>query len=449
MVADNLAQPSLIELSAAVRPPIPSTVSAETPKEDALGLLKLAAEIEHALMVQYLYAAWSLPFDDAHPNESTARQTILEIAVQEMLHLLSVQNLLLALGGVSQLHLGRDAIRAGSNFNPLPLLLERLDHSSLAKYIVAEMPAEIPDPALRNRVEALRNEAQTAAGVDVNQVGAIYSALHWIFQDSDADMPTLGLGLMDGYRAGWHLQPSDFQAPEVIDEFSAIRDAWHAGQADRLLEVVKTPADGLKLLRSISEQGEGFGPGIDSHFERFLEILDAMEGAALKPLALPNSPYASHSPPGDVSAGTQIVNPYTRAWCDWFDVRYNMLWLDIGHALSTPASDALRDELISLAFSGMVTGLSQMAELVLKLPLDAVGGACAGPPFGLLYPSLPDLSGFKQRHLELLQMEHDIANKLQAFPELINDEEASSLFDRYMRSGGIHERRRSLINQLP
>jgi Ferritin-like len=74
----------------------------------AVFLLHTAAEIEHALMVQYLYAAFSLgepPFQG--PNvPSTAqtlvnrwRGTILGIAKEEMGHLITVQNLLRFIGG--------------------------------------------------------------------------------------------------------------------------------------------------------------------------------------------------------------------------------------------------------------------------------------------------------------------------------------------------------------
>jgi hypothetical protein len=38
----------------------PRIADAATPKDDAIGLLKLAAEVEHALLVQYLYAASSI-----------------------------------------------------------------------------------------------------------------------------------------------------------------------------------------------------------------------------------------------------------------------------------------------------------------------------------------------------------------------------------------------------
>ena len=40
--------------------PIPSVKDAASPKEELVMLLKIAAEVEHALMVQYLYAAYSV-----------------------------------------------------------------------------------------------------------------------------------------------------------------------------------------------------------------------------------------------------------------------------------------------------------------------------------------------------------------------------------------------------
>ena len=66
-------------------------------------LLHLGAEIEHALMVEYLYAAYSLGGDQiphAHrPMVQRWQTNILNVAREEMGHLLTVQNLLCLLGG--------------------------------------------------------------------------------------------------------------------------------------------------------------------------------------------------------------------------------------------------------------------------------------------------------------------------------------------------------------
>ena len=74
----------------------------------AVFLLHTAAEIEHALMAQYLYAAYSLADADftgaAVPADAAARTarwraTITAIAREEMAHLLTEQNLLRFIGG--------------------------------------------------------------------------------------------------------------------------------------------------------------------------------------------------------------------------------------------------------------------------------------------------------------------------------------------------------------
>jgi hypothetical protein len=68
----------------------------------------------------------------------------------------------------------------------LPLVLEPLSHTALAKFVVVERPANIADDALRSRVAAL--EAEVAArGVDPNPVYALYAAIRWIFQAGDTD----------------------------------------------------------------------------------------------------------------------------------------------------------------------------------------------------------------------------------------------------------------------
>ena len=65
-------------------------------------LLHIAAEIEHGLMVEYLYAAYSLGGEVAarHADQVRGwRDVILTVAREEMGHLITVQNLLLLIGG--------------------------------------------------------------------------------------------------------------------------------------------------------------------------------------------------------------------------------------------------------------------------------------------------------------------------------------------------------------
>src|SRR5262245_3758362 len=67
------------------------------PRDEAVFLLHTGAEIEHALLVQYLYAAYSLKSPQEVPPEHAPkvqawRKTLLGIAREEMGHLITVQN---------------------------------------------------------------------------------------------------------------------------------------------------------------------------------------------------------------------------------------------------------------------------------------------------------------------------------------------------------------------
>ena len=65
-------------------------------RDEVIFLLHTAAEIEHSLLAQYLYSAYSL---NNQGKQQDWREMILQIAREEMAHLLSVQNLLRVLGG--------------------------------------------------------------------------------------------------------------------------------------------------------------------------------------------------------------------------------------------------------------------------------------------------------------------------------------------------------------
>ena len=109
-------------------------------------LLTIAAQIEHSLMVQYLYAAYSLGGsqtpEDQRGRVAAWRQVILGIAKEEMGHLATVQNVLKFLG--APLALDREDYPWDSQLAPYPFILERLTRASLAKYIVAESPETWP-----------------------------------------------------------------------------------------------------------------------------------------------------------------------------------------------------------------------------------------------------------------------------------------------------------------
>src|SRR6266487_3152506 len=96
-------------------PLVPPELSA---RDYILLLLHVGAEIEHSLMVQYLYSAYSLggPQVPAAEREKVRgwQEAILGIAKEEMGHLLTVQNVLRLLGGA--LNLDREDFPWDSEF---------------------------------------------------------------------------------------------------------------------------------------------------------------------------------------------------------------------------------------------------------------------------------------------------------------------------------------------
>jgi len=112
---------------------LPDLSGFPTPREKAIRLLQTAAAVEHSLLVQYLYAGYSFSL----PNRD-----ILNIAIEEMSHLMTVQNLLKLIGAEPDLSRQDFGPPAGDEVRlfPFNLNLEPLTNVSLAKYVVAESP---------------------------------------------------------------------------------------------------------------------------------------------------------------------------------------------------------------------------------------------------------------------------------------------------------------------
>jgi len=120
---------------------------------------------------------------------------IVKIAREEMGHLITVQNPILAVGG--QPYFGRDgyptAPVAGHIF-PIAMAYEPLGVTSLAKSVVVEGPPleQLTDPALRARLDKVTAVIKSLPGEPINHAGAIYVAPYWMFK-KDNIAPLAGL----------------------------------------------------------------------------------------------------------------------------------------------------------------------------------------------------------------------------------------------------------------
>ncbi|MGK5543272.1 ferritin-like domain-containing protein [Streptomyces sp. URMC 127] len=379
-------------------------------------LLRVASEIEHSLMVQYLFAAYSLGGpqvpEGLRKDVRRWQEVILGIAKEEMGHLLTVQNLLVALGG--PVNLGREDYPWGTDFYPFPFTLRRLTRQSLARYICAESPLDWTG----EEAERIRRLAAGEQDVPVNRVGALYERLSAILRDRSRIPETAFQASTLPYQASWDEWGRGYRRGQRARDSGNVPEAQ---SPDLLILRVYSRDSALSALRNIGEQGEalpapdspdGEDPRNPSHFNRFLRIFRELErvdpadqDAVARPVA--ENPRTDHRLNEETVALTSAltagpgqprpeVNPIThREAADWghlFNLRYRMLLTDLAHAfrlvgpLDNGATLTARGSLIHRAF-GEMYNLRAISGALLRLPLDAenASGLLAGPPFEMPY----------------------------------------------------------------
>jgi ferritin-like protein len=386
------------------------------PRDEAVFLLNLAAEVEHALMVQYLFAAYSL----REPGQLAAnqaalvrawREAITMVAREEMGHLITVQNLLRCLG--APLSLARDEFPVNSGFYPFAFRLERAGKNSIAKYAFAEMPtaaiAEGVDGMTAAEVADITRRAdEDNTGQPVNRVGKLYERLMAVVRS---------------------LPVSDFSVSSVSRQ--AQFDEWGLAQHDLLIFPVGTRTQALAALSRIAEQGEGpltaaAAANPESHFQRFVSIYRQIpdDGSWQPAIPVVENPNVRTAAAGQPNPG-EITQPEARLWAQLFNARYRRLLMTLQHALAieAPAPTGLdatpRGLLISWSF-GEMYHLRSLANLLTRLPTTADPGQRekAGAPFEM--PSsltLPPLEADRWRlQSTMLQSAGLIVASLTALP---------------------------------
>jgi len=368
------------------------TANKATAREEAVELLHAAAEVEHSLLVQYLYAAYSLPL----PDDTTRSRLIAQIAHQEMGHLMTVQNLLLAVGG--PIYFDRQDRSPNPGDDPIPFRLEPLSLDALSKYIAAEMPAlgKIPDPEERAQVENIRRHAEEICGVGVHRVGALYVKIYWLFQSTDQPEGPLQLPNDGSLQSGFHLDARDFADPTITANFQAQPNDWGVSPTVNpgfYIDPVSSRAEALAALHRIMVQGEGWEAGEDTHYRRFLRLYRTFSGSA-SPVPVPVNPTAGEPLLDPIQEENRISNPLSQNFAYLFNVRYRFLLALLIHAMIRPRNDASalrQDYLLPWGRTEMRRFLRGLAELLVRLPRRNPSDVLhAAPTFELGTTTLPE-----------------------------------------------------------
>lgn len=391
--------------SAAAVLPEPAEMPFEVPaqfngKDYITLLLHVDAEIEHGLMLQYLYSAYSIGglgigeiyWERVH----SWKNIILGIAKEEMGHFISVQNVLKIIG--APLNFGRESYPWDVPFYPFPFTLERFTLKSLAKYVYAEAPADWLNGNDPIAIEI--NESVHAQASDPHTVGALFKVLLQLIQDPEV-IPDEAF------------QPGTYPYQAKFDEWGrgyagggrgSTGNSEFTKSPDVLVAPLLSRDDAYNALCEIAEQGEGEevdDAGTPSHFKRFLFIyedfkailaetdgdFDPAYNVATNPYAgKPNDAGSASNQPADEMEQNVITSLDAILWANLFDIRYRLLLNFLNHSFllddgnNNIGSFTPRGLIINSTF-GEMYNLRSLATILVQTPLAADSKLMTGPPF--------------------------------------------------------------------
>ena len=372
-------------------------VSGASPENELVDLLRTAAEIEHGLMLQYLYGMYSA-------TNPIIAGILRGIAIEEMGHFICVQNLLLSCGQAPHLGYGK---WTDTQFRPFPFKLEPVSRHSLAKYTIVEQPDDRHiDPAQRADLGRISEDALLSAGQHVGpfRVGLLYAKIYWLLRPSDEELADPTMEPWSGFPVKEIAAAPEHAGRHVREGFiinasarNAVGRHWKGNHDTVIVKTIVDRPGALALVAEVSAQGEGFGVTPDGHFDRFVE---AWRNAS-KPgdLARPSPIDPSYGPPqADPPTGDEITSPIGILFARVSDCLYEVILLATALYFLLPEAVApqVRAKPARAAILAMRDCLKRAASAFNGTPLRAGGStkdAVCGLSFSVaptaIAPSLP------------------------------------------------------------
>jgi hypothetical protein len=345
-------------------------------------LLTEATQLEHMIMCQYLYAAFSLKRDPAEgltAEQAAAterwRQVLLGIAIEEMLHLALVCNLMSAIGAAPTFT--RPNFPQRSAYFPPSVQLDLLPFgaAALTHFLYLERPEGMERMDAAGFVPTAPRHAPVESGEvmprtqDFLTVGHLYRAIEQGIRDLAGRLGERAL-FVGPPRA--QATPEMFRWPELI----AVTDLASAQQA----------------IDTIIEQGEGArGDWQAAHYGRFLGIWDEYSQLAMAdPTFQPSRPVltAFTQQPFDLTVEQPVISdPATRQVARLFALGYEALLQVLTRFFThTDETDDQLGLLTGAAFSLMSGVLAPLGDALTQLPAGPDHpGRTVGPAFEMFY----------------------------------------------------------------
>ncbi len=350
-------------------------------REPLIYMLCAAAELEHALMCEYLFAAFTLKrsTDEGLSEDQVSavdrwRQTLLMVAKQEMLHLAINCNLVNALGASP--HLSRPNLPQPAKHYPSGVRLQLLPfgEQALRHFLYLERPEgmDFDDAEGLAAVECavpVMSEREIAPHLqEFATVGHLYRSIEAGFRHlaqkmgEDQLFVVSASGQAGGDLFGW----SQLRPITCVD-------------------------DVVQAIETIVEQGEGpRGDWREAHFGRFLGVLDEyLAMCTANPgveFARPVLPALVRSPE-DGEPADLITDPKSAAVADLGNVAYEVLLQLLYRLLSrVDENDEQMKILSQVAVGLMFDVIEPLGEILTTLPVGPEHpGRTAGPSFELFY----------------------------------------------------------------
>ena len=348
-------------------------------REELIFMLSEAAALEHMIMCEYLFAAFSLKRDTGEGVTAAQLEAIKGwegvvslVATQEMLHLALVSNLLTAIG--SHPYFSHPNFPQRSRYYPPGVQLALLpfgDHA-LQHFLYLERP-EGMDLEDAPEFAALALPKPTLS-LDDNQI---------VPQTQEfATIGHLYRGLEQGFR---HLVEKYGEQRIFIGPPRAQATGEYFGWPE--LVAVTDLAAACQAIETIIEEGEGArGDWRQAHFGKFLQIMQEYRDLKQQdPGFEPARPVVAAyvRPPGDTGGVPLIADPVTAGVSELFNASYEvLLQMLMRYFIHGKETEDELQTLSSTAVSSMFMAIKPLGQLLTTLPIGPDSpGKMAGPTF--------------------------------------------------------------------
>ncbi len=345
-------------------------------REDLWWLLAEACQLEHMIMCQYLYAEFSLTTDGLRPEQADAverwRKVLRGIAVEEMLHLALVSNVMCAIGAAPVF--GRPNFPQRSGYFPPSIQLDLVPFGERA--LMHFLYLERPEGMERQDAEGFVPSApplEPLSEAELMPRGQAFLTVGHLYRGIEDGLRMLTE--RHGERAVFVGTPRAQATPELM--------RW-----PQLIAVTGLDS-ALAAISEIIEQGEGArGDWQDAHYGRFLKMWE--EYHALREAdpgfepARPVLPAFTHQPFDLETAVALIEEPATRRVAELATVGYELvLHLLTRFFTHTDETDEQLETLIGAAIGLMAGVVRPLGTTLATLP---VGPSHPGRTVGFAFP---------------------------------------------------------------